>query len=86
VHHVTDGLDEAAQTLEFLAEGPRPNLSAVILLSSWPGRSRRLPNAGALPVPHQAVLLELLQTICDLDDEMSAPVAGTLPVDDDEHD
>ncbi len=64
IHNVSDGLDEAAQTLQFLAESPRSNLSAVVLLSSWAGRSRVLPNADARPAA-TPLLLETLEAFCD---------------------
>jgi hypothetical protein len=76
IHTVSDGLDGAAQTLKVLTESPRPNLSAVVLLSSWPGRSRVLPNGNArLTVPSQ--VLEKLEHLCRIDDEMwTRPAAG----------
>jgi hypothetical protein len=74
IHTVSDNLDEAARTLCFLAERSRPNLTAVVLMSSWSGGSRLLPNPDAQPLCPPPVR-EKLQTICAIDDEMWLPAA-----------
>ena len=59
-------------------EARRQHLTAVVLLSSWPGNSRVLPNPGADPAA-SPLLIKALTALAELDDDKWTAPASILP-------